>query len=102
LVLNARVDTFISGEMAVATAVERGNAYLAAGADCIYPIEAPADAIRPLTQGIAGPVNILFGPESPGLDELEQLGVARVSFGTGLAVVALTAAMRVASRALER
>ncbi|HWB22600.1 MAG TPA: isocitrate lyase/phosphoenolpyruvate mutase family protein [Gaiellaceae bacterium] len=102
LVLNARVDTFISGDMHVAHAVERGNAYLAAGADCIYPIDAPADAIGALAQGISGPVNILFGPESPGLDELEQLGVARVTFGSGLALVALTAAMRVAGRALER
>jgi 2-methylisocitrate lyase-like PEP mutase family enzyme len=102
LVLNARVDTFIHGDGGVEHAIERGNAYLAAGADCVYPIAAPAPAIGALAQDIAGPVNILFGPESPGLDELEQLGVARVTFGSGLAGVALTAATRVAGVALQR
>jgi 2-methylisocitrate lyase-like PEP mutase family enzyme len=102
LVLNARVDTFLSGDPDVAHAIERGNAYLAAGADCIYPITAPVDVIGSLAQGIDGPINILFGPDSPGLDELEQLGVRRVTFGSGLAIVALTAAARVAARALER
>ena len=102
LVLNARVDTFIGGDAEIAHAVERGNAYLAAGADCIYPIVAPVDVIGALAQGIEGPINILFGPDSPGLDELEQLGVTRVTFGSGLAVVALTEAARLAGLALER
>ena len=102
IVLNARVDTFLLGDTDVAHAIERGNAYLAAGADCIYPITAPAETIGALTKGINGPVNILFSPESPGLDELEQLGVARVTFGAGLAAVALTAATRVAAVALQR
>lgn len=102
LVVNARIDTFICGDNDVAHAVDRGNAYLAAGADCVYPIDAPADAIGALARRIDGPVNILFGPDSPGLDELEQLGVARVTFGSGLARVALTAALRVAGAALER
>ena len=102
LVVNARVDTFICGDSDVAHAIERGNAYLAAGADCVYPIAAPADAIGALAEGIGGPVNILFGPESPGLDELARLRVARVTFGSGLAAVALTAATRVAAVALQR
>jgi 2-methylisocitrate lyase-like PEP mutase family enzyme len=102
LVLNARVDTFVCGDDDVGHAIQRGNAYLAAGADCVYPIASPAAAIGALAEGIEGPINILFGPESPGLDELEQLGVARVTFGSGLAGVALAAATRVASVALQR
>ena len=39
LVVNARVDVFLSGGSGdVDEAIERGNAYLDAGADCVYPI----------------------------------------------------------------
>src|SRR5436305_6556967 len=38
LVVNARVDVFLGGAGDVDEAVERGNAYLEAGADCVYPI----------------------------------------------------------------
>lgn len=104
LVLNARVDVFLLGgaQDAVAEAIERANAYLAAGADCVYPILAPEDAIGRLTEGIGGPVNVLVSPRSPPLDELERLGVARVSFGSGLAAVALAQATELAAAALER
>ena len=84
LVLNARVDVFITGAGGVEEAVERGNAYLAAGADCVYPIVAPFEAIGALASGIAGPVNVLAEPEDPRLDELERLGVTRVTFGPRL------------------
>lgn len=93
LVLNARVDVFIEGNGDAAEAVERGNAYLAAGADCVYPIDAPRDAIEKLVSGIEGPVNILAAPGDD-LEELARLGVARVTFGSRLAVLALDAAVR--------
>ena len=48
LVLNARVDVFLRGAGDVDEAVERGNAYLAAGADCVYPILCPAGSIAEL------------------------------------------------------
>src|SRR5436309_8076823 len=38
LVLNARVDVFVRRAGDVDEAVARGNAYLRAGADCVYPI----------------------------------------------------------------
>jgi 2-methylisocitrate lyase-like PEP mutase family enzyme len=100
LVLNARVDVFIEGNGDVAEAVERGNAYLAAGADCVYPIAAPPEAAEALVSGIDGPVNILVSPHDPPLAELERLGVARVTFGSGLARVALDEAARLAATAL--
>src|SRR5579871_1110327 len=83
LVLNARVDVFITGTGGVDEAVERGNAYLAAGADCVYPILAPFEVVGALTTGIGGPVNVAASPLEPRLDELEALGVKRVSFGPG-------------------
>jgi len=101
LVLNARVDVFLEGGGGdVGEAIERGNAYLAAGADCVYPIAAPFDAVGPLAAGIDGPVNILVSPRDPPLAELERLGVARVTFGSGLARVALDEAARLAATAL--
>jgi 2-methylisocitrate lyase-like PEP mutase family enzyme len=100
LVVNARVDVFLHGAGGVEEAVERGNAYLAAGADCVYPIVCPFEAIGELAEGIAGAVNVLAEPEQPRLDELEQLGVARVTFGSGHARVALERAAALAATAL--
>jgi 2-methylisocitrate lyase-like PEP mutase family enzyme len=100
LVLNARVDVFIAGSGDVAEAIERGNAYLAAGADCVYPIDAPLDSAAALAGGIDGPVNILVPPRDPPLAELERHGIARVTFGSGLARVALDEAERLAAGAL--
>jgi 2-methylisocitrate lyase-like PEP mutase family enzyme len=100
LVVNARVDVFIEGNGDVAEAIERGNAYLGAGADCVYPIVAPLDTVATLVNGIDGPVNILVAPHDPPLAELERLGVARVTFGSGLARVALDEAARLAASAL--
>jgi 2-methylisocitrate lyase-like PEP mutase family enzyme len=100
LVLNARVDAFLAGNGDVSEAVERGNAYLAAGADCVYPIAAPFDLVGALAAGIDGPVNILVSPHDPPLVELERFGVVRVTFGSGLASVALDQAARLAASAL--
>jgi 2-methylisocitrate lyase-like PEP mutase family enzyme len=99
-VLNARVDVFLAGDGDVTEAIERGNAYLAAGADCVYPIGAPFDVVGALADGIDGPVNVLVSPHDPPLAELERLGVARVTFGTGLASVALDQAALLAASAL--
>jgi len=100
LVLNARVDVFLKGSGDVAEAVERGNAYLAAGADCVYPIgvREPA-AIRAVVEGIDGPVNILVRPETP-LDWLERTGVARVTYGAGLGEAALAETERLVRAAV--
>jgi 2-methylisocitrate lyase-like PEP mutase family enzyme len=100
IVLNARVDVFLKGTGDVGEAVERGNAFLAAGADCVYPIAVrqPA-AIRALVEGIDGPVNILVRPDTP-LEPLERIGVARVTWGAGLAAAALAEAERIVREAL--
>lgn len=100
LVLNARVDVFIRGGDDVDEAVARANAYLAAGADCTYPILAPEDVLEELVRRIEGPVNVLVKPGTP-LDRYRQLGVARVSFGPYLAEAALVEAERLAGEALS-
>ena len=101
LVVNARVDIFVRGVGDVDDAVARGNAYLAAGADYVYPIACPADTIAELAERIDGPVNILLTPNGPGPAELERLGVARAIWGSGLAALAYAEAVRVAAAALS-
>ena len=63
LVINARVDTFLVGNGDLEDAVSRANAYLSAGADCVYPIFCPASAIAELAGRIDGPINILLTPQ---------------------------------------
>jgi 2-methylisocitrate lyase-like PEP mutase family enzyme len=101
LVLNARVDVFINGSHDVTEAVERANAYLGAGADCAYPILAPIAAIAELAQRIDGPINVIATDETPGPTELQALGVARMTWGGGLARSAYEEAARIAGAALR-
>lgn len=88
VVVNARTDVFLKtigppdGRLGVA--IERGNAFLDAGADCVFvPGVRDRDTIAALVTGIKGPVNILAVKGSPTVKELESLGVARVSVGSG-------------------
>ncbi len=101
LVLNARTDVFLrnQGEEAARLneAVRRANAYRAAGADCLFPIGVKErDTIGQLVREIHGPVNFLAGPGAPNLAELEQLGIARVTFGSGLMRATLPLVRRMA------
>ncbi|MCW2965233.1 MAG: Phosphorylmutase [Actinomycetia bacterium] len=100
LVINARVDTFIRETGGIDEAVERANAYLGAGADCSYPIACPVSAVADIARRIDGPVNVLVIPGMPEPDELQNLGVARMTWGSGLASVAYAEAARVAAAAL--
>ena len=99
LVINARVDVFLNGDGNVDEAVERANAYLSAGADCAYPIFCPTATIAELSGRIDGPMNVLLTPDAPPVAELEALGVARVTWGAGLAGLAYAEAARVVAAA---
>ena len=88
LVINARTDVYllptIDPTHRLSEAVRRANAYREAGADCLLFIGvSDADTIYHLVRETNGPVNILATPQSPSIPELAQLGVARVSFGSG-------------------
>lgn len=89
LVINARTDSFLRGVGSPAeqltASIDRGARYVAAGADCVYPIAATDPAvIRALVEGIPGPVNVVYGQGERSLAVLAKLGVARVSFGPAL------------------
>jgi 2-methylisocitrate lyase-like PEP mutase family enzyme len=102
LVLNARVDVFLGiGRGDVAEASERANAYLAAGADCVYPILAPVSSLDALVHRIDGPINVIAEKGTPPPAELEELGIARVTWGSGLATIAYDEAARVVAAALS-
>ena len=97
LVINARVDVFLNGSGDVDEAVERANAYLAAGADCAYPIFCPPETVAELAQRIDGPINVLLTPKMPSAPELAALGAARLTWGAGLARLSYQEAARVVS-----
>ena len=92
LVINARVDVFLgpllggagpgTQDALVPGALRRAQAYLDAGADCVYPIGLwEPDALRRFVSEIDGPVNVARFPQAPSPAELAALGVARVSWG---------------------
>jgi 2-methylisocitrate lyase-like PEP mutase family enzyme len=69
------VDIGVTAEIAI----ERGNAYLAAGADCVF---APGISdFAAVVAGLDGPLNAYAGAGTPTVGELEALGVRRVSVG---------------------
>jgi 2-methylisocitrate lyase-like PEP mutase family enzyme len=107
IVINARVDTWIVGGGSATSeriddTIRRAHAYLAAGADCIFPIGvADPGVIATLCAAIKAPVNIGVRAGLPNLAELGRLGVARVSTATRLAIIALAGA-RAAAEKLRR
>jgi 2-methylisocitrate lyase-like PEP mutase family enzyme len=103
-VLNARTDAFVRGggrpvEESIADAVERGRAYLAAGATTVFvPGVLDADVTRALVEGIGDrKVSVIGLPGALRAAEYEALGVARISYGPTTQRVALTALQDVAT-----
>lgn len=87
-VLNARTDILLYGigpaETRLERAIERLNAYRAAGAQSLFaPGVKDKETIAQLARAVAGPLNILATVGTPPIAELQQLGVARVSVGSG-------------------
>jgi len=106
LVINARTDSFWKGPGDEAArlqeAIRRGNAYIEAGADCIFiPGAIRTDIIEALCRGISGPVNILAVKGVPSVPELERMGVSRVSVGSGIMRAAMGLVRRAAQQLME-
>jgi 2-methylisocitrate lyase-like PEP mutase family enzyme len=106
-VINARTDGFLArgtgDPRAFEGAVHRANLYLRAGADCAFvPGVADVATISRLAREIDGPLNVLAGPGTPPVRELETLGVARVSIGGAIARASLGLAKRAAEELLRR
>lgn len=87
LVLNTRTDTYLAQvgepELRYLEAIKRLMAYRDAGADCVFcPGLSEPRTIEQLVKDVQCPLNILGGPGSLSVPELEKLGVARVSVGS--------------------
>ncbi len=99
--LNARVDALAmltdDPTRALDDAVRRGNAYAEAGADCIFFLNAHTrEVIGRLVREVRAPVSVLAGPQTVGVRELQELGVARVSYGSAFTRMAIGAVRRLA------
>jgi 2-methylisocitrate lyase-like PEP mutase family enzyme len=97
-VLNARTDAFAQGRdrdqgEVLADAIERGRAYLDAGAPVVFvPGRLDEEQIAAIVDAWGPQKLTLIGiPGTPPLARLEELGVARVSYGPMSQNVALTA-----------
>ncbi len=112
LVINARTDAFYTSQGShqekLAESIRRGNKYREAGADCIFvqPVS-DKETISTLVKEIAAPINILVNPGNsasipPSIGELQDLGVARVSLGSGLMKATLSLAKKVADELLQQ
>ena len=100
LVLNARTDVYLrqvgAAESRYDETLRRAVGYRDAGADCVFvPGLRDAETIGRLVRDVKCPVNILAGPGWPTVRELEQLGVARVSIGSGAMRAGLALARRI-------
>ncbi|MCC6473086.1 MAG: isocitrate lyase/phosphoenolpyruvate mutase family protein [Burkholderiales bacterium] len=98
LVLNARVDTYMvkfgaSDAERFDETLRRARAYLAAGADCVYPIGlADTAVLEALVKALDAPINVAARPGLAAVAELQRIGIARVSTATRLALLAYAAA----------
>lgn len=106
VVINARTDVYLAsvGEPAkrFAETVRRANAYREAGADCLFvPGVADSPTLAALVREIKGPINVLAGPGLPNVAELERIGVARLSVGSGIMRATLALARDAAHELLQ-
>lgn len=87
LVINARADSFFaegfsSDEERIEDVVTRLNAYTQAGAECVYPVgRGDKETLTILRKRLTAPINVLATAKTASLNELQALGINRVSFG---------------------
>jgi len=98
-VLTARCEAFLVGDSnPLATAIDRLTAFAETGADCLYaPGVIDAKEIAAIVDAVAPkPINVLVSGFNAQLSvgELAQLGVRRISVGSGLALAAWGAFVR--------
>jgi 2-methylisocitrate lyase-like PEP mutase family enzyme len=89
LVINARTDVYLAQigdpESRFGRACDRLRAYIGAGADCVFiPGISEAGLIGRFVQTLKFPINILAVAGTPSVQRLKELGVARVSVGSGI------------------
>lgn len=101
VVLTGRCEAWLVGDPdPLGTVLDRLTAYAEAGADCLYaPGVSDPDAIAQIINAVAPkPINVLVSGFNHHLtlSELTDLGVRRISVGSGLALAAWGALLRAA------
>jgi 2-methylisocitrate lyase-like PEP mutase family enzyme len=90
LVLTARAENLIRGRDDLADTIARLQSFQDAGADVLFaPGLRSRDDIAAVVSSVDRPVNVLVMPGCPTVDELAELGVARISVGGSFAYAAL-------------
>lgn len=87
LVINARIDCFLSGNEkpvteVIAQVINRAGEYIKAGADLVYPVGVlDLETITILRKEISSPINILGSHRTIPLKTMQEIGINRVTFG---------------------
>jgi 2-methylisocitrate lyase-like PEP mutase family enzyme len=107
VVINARTDVYLAkvGEPAgrFAETVRRLTAYREAGADCLFvPGVTDMATLIQLVQSVMGPINVLAGPGMPPVADLQRIGIARLSVGSGIMRATLALARDAADELLQK
>jgi len=95
---------FIYGRPDLADTIRRLQAFQEAGADMLYaPGLTTAEQIRAVVGAVDRPVNVVMGLVGSNftLDQLSQMGVARISVGSALARLAYAAVAKAAREMAE-
>jgi 2-methylisocitrate lyase-like PEP mutase family enzyme len=102
LVLTARAENYLRGNPDLNDTISRLQAYREAGADVLYaPVLDRPEDLRELIAAVELPVNVLARQGTPPVAELAELGVKRISVGSGFAFAAYAAAVQVASELMN-
>lgn len=102
--LAGRAENFLYGNPDLDDTIARLRAYAAAGADVLYAPGLPdLDAVRAVCAAVDKPVNVLAGSSSAvTVADLAAAGARRISLGSSLARVALSATVAAARELAER
>lgn len=106
LYINARTDVYLASLVStverVVETIKRGKQYAAAGASGLFvPVITNGEEIGHIADNTTLPLNVMAMPGLPKADRLADLGVKRLSAGTGISQLAWQAAARAAKAFLE-
>ncbi|UOY87875.1 isocitrate lyase/PEP mutase family protein [Bacillus glycinifermentans] len=107
LFINARTDLYwlkhCDPAFRLQSASRRANIYREAGADCIFvPGAVDTQTIHQLRNGISGPLNVLAGSGTPSVKLLSDMGIERISLGSGPFRASLTLLKTIGEEIISR
>ena len=103
LVINARTDSFLLGlgadiDERIEMTIERGRAYLQAGADLVFvPVLIDPEVVRQVTGAIKGPISLMAMPGAPAARVLFDAGASRISLGNSAMLATLGSLREIAN-----